>query len=308
MLLSIIRLFRAFSKKLKDDYISAFSAQAAFFLIISFFPFVMFLLTLINYLPISLPNIFATLERIFPKNIAPYLSSLLTELLEKSNGAVLSITAVAALWTASKGFFSIVRGLNSIYKEHTHRNYFVTRFWSTIYTLLFAMLLVLVMLIFVFGNQLTAWLTLHFPVLKEMALLIISARTLTGLGLMILFFTLMYVFVPDRKSNLFAELPGAILTSAGWLGFSYLYSYYIDHLGNYSATYGSLTAIVLCMIWIYACMYIMFLGAEVNQILANPNVRKAFHTWRDTRRQQKALRKSAAAEAVSEQNDKQQGV
>lgn len=291
MLLSIVRLIRSFSKKLRDDYVSAFSAQAAFFLIISFFPFVMFLLTLLNYLPISVPDIMSTIERIFPDNISPYLSSLLAELLEKSNGAVLSVTAVAALWTASKGFFAIVRGLNSIYTSNTHRNYFVTRIWSTVYTFLFALLIALVLIIFVFGNQLTLWLTQHFPFLGEMALLIISARTLAGLGLMILFFAMMYLFVPDRKSNLFAELPGAILTSAGWLGFSYLYSYYIDHLGNYSATYGSLTAIVLCMIWVYACMYIMFIGAEVNQVFANPTIHNAFQKLLQTRREQRAARK-----------------
>ena len=108
-----------------------------------------------------------------------------------------------------------------------------------------------------------------------MALLIISIRTLVGLGLMVLFFTLMYLLIPERKSSFFAELPGAILTSAGWLGFSYLYSYYIDHIANYNATYGSLTAIVLCMIWVYACMYIMFIGAEVNQVFANPTRHQA---------------------------------
>ncbi len=278
MLRSIIHLFRSFSKKLRDDYVGAFSAQAAFFLIISFFPFFMFLLTLINYLPISVPNLFATINRIFPDDISSFLSQLLTELLNKSNGTVLSLTAIAALWSASKGFLSIARGLNSIYKPTRPRNFLVARLWSAIYTLLFALMLVLVLLIFVFGNQLSLWLTRHFPLLGDMALLVISARTLTGLGLMILFFALMYVFVPDRKSNLFAELPGAILTSGGWLGFSYLFSYYIDHLGNYSATYGSLTAIVLCMIWLYSCMYIMFLGAEFNHLLANPNVRRALNT------------------------------
>ncbi len=277
MLLSIVRLFRSLSKKLRDDYVSAFSAQAAFFLIISFFPFFMFLLTLINYLPVSVPDLFATIDRIFPDDISNFLAGLLTELMDKSNGTVLSITAIAALWSASKGFVSIARGLNSIYKPTRPRNFLVARIWSTIYTLLFALMLILVLLIFVFGNQLSMWLTHHFPVVEDMALLVISARTLSGLGLMILFFALMYVFVPDRKSNLFAELPGALLTSAGWLGFSYLFSYYIDHLGNYSATYGSLTAIVLCMIWLYACMYIMFLGAEFNHLLANPNIRRAWN-------------------------------
>ena len=93
------------------------------------------------------------------------------------------------------------------------------------------------------------------------------------------FFWGLYLLIPNRKSDRAgAELPGAILSAAGWLGFSYLYSFYIDRMSNYSAMYGSLTAIVLCMIWLYACMYIMFIGAELNVVASEPAVREA---WQD---------------------------
>ncbi|MDE7298682.1 MAG: YihY/virulence factor BrkB family protein [Lachnospiraceae bacterium] len=114
-----------------------------------------------------------------------------------------------------------------------------------------------------------------------------------GFSLMILFFSLMYMTVPSRKSSFFAELPGAIITSAGWLGFSYLFSFYIDNFSNYSATYGSLTAVVLCMLWFYSCMYIMFIGAEINQVLSNPVIHEAFRNLRAIRRKQRQSRKSA---------------
>lgn len=288
MILSCIRLIQSFSQKIKDDYVSAFSAQAAFFLIMSFFPFAMFLLTLLNYLPISKEDMFATIEAVLPQTLSGYFSEIMDELLEKSSGAVLSITALAALWTSSKGFYSIVRGLNSIYKSDGKRNYFVTRILAALYTLLFALLLIIVLFIFVFGNQFYLWSASHFPLLSDMALLIISVRTIAGLGLLTLFFTFMFKNVPDRKSTIWAELPGAILTSVGWVGFSYLYSYYIDNISNYSATYGSLTAIVLCMLWIYACMYIMFIGSEVNQFLSNPATHGIFSSlkkkWKERRR------------------------
>ena len=84
--------------------------------------------------------------------------------------------------------------------------------------------------------------------------------------------------LPNRKSHIFRELPGAIITAGGWLLFSYLFSYYIDNMGNYSYTYGSLAALAICMLWLYFCMYILFIGAEINMILSHPEVIQATHS------------------------------
>lgn len=287
MIRSLVRLIDSFSKKLSSDNVSAFSTQAAFFLIISFFPFAMFLLTLLNYLPFSKPELLAAIESVFPQTVSVYLSDILDELLEKSNGTVLSLTAIATLWTSSKGFYAVVRGLDAIYRSTGKRSYILTRILAALYTLLFAVLVVAVLFFFVFGNQIYLFCLKHIPILSEMALLIISVRTLVGFCLMILFFTLVFITMPNRKSSFFAELPGAILASAGWIGFSYLFSFYIDNFSNYSATYGSLTAVVLCMLWFYSCMYIMFIGAEINQVLANPVIREAFRTLITTRRERR---------------------
>lgn len=287
MIRSLIRLINSFSRKLNADNVSAFSAQAAFFLIISFFPFAMFLMTLLNYLPFSKPDLLATVESVFPQAVSEYISAILDELLEKSNGTVLSITAIAALWSASKGFYSVVRGLDAIYRSDGKRNYFLTRMLAALYTLLFAVLIIAVLFIFVFGNQIYLWSLQYVPILSEMALLIISVRTLVGFCLMILFFALVFITMPNRKSSFFAELPGAIIASAGWIGFSYLFSFYIDNFSNYSATYGSLTAVVLCMLWFYACMYIMFIGAEINQVFANPVIHEAFRKLLASRKKRK---------------------
>ncbi len=292
MIRSLVRLINSFSKKLNADNVSAFSTQAAFFLIISFFPFAMFLLTLLNYLPVSKPELLSAIESVFPQTVAVYLSDILDELLEKSNGTVLSLSAIATLWASSKGFYAVVRGLDAIYHAGGKRSYFLTRILAALYTLLFAALVVAVLFFFVFGNQIYLFCLKHIPILSEMALLIISVRTLVGFCLMILFFTLVFITMPNRKSSFFAELPGAIIASAGWIGFSYLFSFYIDNFSNYSATYGSLTAVVLCMLWFYSCMYIMFIGAEINQVFSNPVVHEAFHKLLADRRERKKKRGS----------------
>ncbi len=276
LIVSIYKLIRAFVRKLNDDFINAFAAQAAFFIFLSFFPFAMFLLTLLQYLPIQESEVLSICTNIFPTAINSFIITIIQELFDKAaTGTLISITVIAALWSSSKGFLAIVRGMNSVYGIKETRNYVVLRLWSTLYTLMFALLILALLITTVFGNQLYLWILNRIPILADFALLVISFRAVVGLCVMILFFLIIYIVIPNRKSRIFAELPGAMITAAGWMGFSYLFSYYIDNMSNYSYTYGSLTAIVLCMVWLYACMYIMFIGAEINSILSNPTIHSA---------------------------------
>ena len=267
MFYSLLLRIRTFTAKLREDSVSAFAAQAAFFIILSFFPFVMFLLTLLNYLPISSEDLYALTARIFPSTINNVLGSVFSELVEKSSGTVLSVTVIAALWSASRGMLSLVRGLNAVYGHKETRNYFLIRGISMLYTLVFAALLIVTLALLVFGNQIYHFIITRFPILGEPALLVMSLRSLVTMAILTLFFLLMYLVIPNRKSRILSELPGAILTAAGWLGFSLLFSFYIDHISTFSYIYGSLTALAVCMLWLYFCMYILFIGAEVNMLL-----------------------------------------
>jgi len=275
MIHSVFRLIKAFAKKINNDGISALSAHAAFFVIISFFPFVMFLLTLLSYFPFFTETLPTVNLNLLPGAVSSFIIQAFTELSNRANGTILSVTVIIAIWSASRGVLSVMRGLNSIHNIRETRNYFITRIMATLYTVILAVLLLVMMLIFVFGNQLTLWLIKQFPMLGEFALLIISMRTAVGIAVLIFFFLLIFISLPNRKTTILHELPGAVLTAAGWVGFSFLFSFYVDNFSNYTAIYGSLTAIVLCMLWLYACMYILFLGAEINSALCNPAVRKA---------------------------------
>ncbi len=271
-------MIKAFLRKLREDTVSAFAAQTAFFVILSFLPFLIFLLTLVRFLPVETERLLAAVQTAFPEEVHDFIGVLLYEVLQKTSGALLSISVVTALWSASRGFLVIIRGMNAVYGNKETRNYFVLRFWSVGYTLVFAVVLLLTLLLLVFGNRIYVHIQSKIPFLEHGALLIISLRTVVSFLVLTGFFWGLYLLIPNRKStHATAEFPGAILSAAGWLGFSYLYSFYIDRMSNYSAMYGSLTAIVLCMIWLYACMYIMFIGAELNVVAAEPSVREA---WR----------------------------
>ena len=275
-------MVKAFLKKLREDTVSAFAAQTAFFVILSFLPFLIFLLTLVRFLPVETEKLLASVQSVFPEAIHNYIGVLLYEVLQKTSGAIVSISVITALWSASRGFLVIIQGMNAVYGNKETRRYFTLRFLAVGYTMIFAVVLLLTLVLLVFGNQIYLYAQSKIPLLEQAAFFVICLRTVISFFVLTCFFWGLYLLVPNRKSkHISAELPGAILSAAGWLGFSYLYSFYIDRMSNFSAMYGSLTAIVLCMIWLYACMYIMFIGAELNEVAAEPAVREA---WKEFRR------------------------
>lgn len=287
MIRSIYEIIRNFSRKIRDDFISAFSAQAAFFIIISFFPFVMFLLTLLQYLPLEETGLvdLGMFTQYMPASIRGLLTEIIKELYEKASTTLLSVTVITALWSAARGFLAIIKGLNGVYRIKETRNYFKLRFIASIYTLAFTIMIVISLGILVFGNTIYSYIQQRIPLLSDLALVVISLRTIIGLCVLVVFFLLLYILIPNRKTRILKELPGAIVSAAGWMLFSYAYSFYIDNMGNFSYMYGSLAAIVLCMLWVYFCMYIMFIGAEINVVLQNKemlhdlqNLKKEFET------------------------------
>ncbi len=270
MLKATFGLMGLLSKKIRDDHVAAFSAQAAFFIIISFFPFIMLLLSIVRFFPIEESSMLRLFTEVFPSAVNSMIVSVITEIYDTATSSTLiSITAITTLWSAGKGFLAVLKGLNSVYEIKETRNYFLLRAVSAIYTLIFAFMLIATMILFVFGNRLYIWIEQKIPGLTDTALVIISLRTIVGLTTLVIFFLVIYIVIPNKKAKITTELPGAILCAGGWMGFSYAFSYYIDNFANYSSMYGSLTAIVLFMLWMYFCMYLMFLGAEFNLLLDN---------------------------------------
>lgn len=268
LIISTVKLINFFNRKVRDDFVSAFSAHATLFIIISFFPFVMFLLTMMQFLPFNESAVLETVANVFPSGINSTIVTIVSEVFDKASGTLISVTAITALWSSSKGFLAILRGLNSVYDIRETRNYILLRIMCVFYTLAFAVLIIVTMAIFLFGNRIFIWIQNRIPLLTDLALLIISLRTILGLVILTCFFVMLYKVIPNHKISAYSQFPGAIVSAAGWMLFSYAYSFYIDNFSNYSATYGSLTAIVLLMLWLYFCMYILFIGAEINDLLS----------------------------------------
>ena len=262
---SFLKKSRHIIIKIKNDHISAYASQAAFFTFLSAVPFLMFLLTLLKYVPLDADMLQENFSGFFPSGISVTISNIITEVNEKTSGTLLSITIVILLWTAGKGILALTRGLNSVYGITETRNYFTLRLISTFYTFVFAVMLIFTLGFLVFGNHIFAWLCQYFPVLDKSAHLIISARTIVSMGILTYIFLIFYKVLPNKKCKLKHQLPGAVFASLGWLCCSYFFSVYISYSVNLSYMYGSLAGIIVAMLWLYFCMFIFFIGAEINE-------------------------------------------
>lgn len=248
-------------KRTDKDAVYAVAGHSTLFVIISFFPLLMLLLSIVKYLPLSEEWVVETIKNVPLGAMNDPINDAVSEIYSRSGSFVLSVTAVGLLWSGSTSVYSVILGLNKVYDNEETRNYFVVRGLSLLYTLAFLSAITIALVLMVFGENILEMLKISslFP----------NVMRLTGsFVLLFLMFDFLYTAVPNRKSKMIFELPGAVLSAAGWIVFSYIYSLYIRNFSDFSYVYGSLAAVVFLMMWLYFCMYIFFIGAEINQMAA----------------------------------------
>lgn len=247
--------------------IPAYAANAAYFIIMAALPTILLLLALLRYTSLDSGVLIQALDAFVPEALTPLITKLVNSLYDSSSTVLVSVSALAAVWSASRGIYGIIKGLNRIYAVRENRGYVYTRLMSVLYMVLFIVILILTLAIHVFGQTIAQQIPVaHHPVILLLDR-ILPVRFFVLLLLQTLVFTAMFMTLPNRKNRLLTSLPGAVFASLGWLIFSDLFSIYVDHFSNYPAIYGSLSAVALAMLWLYICMAILFYGGALNKWL-----------------------------------------
>lgn len=251
--------------RMNQDHVSAFAAQAAFFILMSFVPFLMLLLPLVTYVSITKDMVVEMILQVMPDagDFRSFFLSIIQEVYDKST-AVVPISAIFTLWSAGKGLQGLTNGVNAIYHVKETRNYVVTRIRSALYTLVFILAVIGSLILLVFGNSIQKLLTRYIPALARVTAYIIGMRTAVSLVVLALIFLMVYKFLPNRKTSFRSQVPGAVISAVAWSLFSLGFSVYLDYYDGFSNMYGSLTTIILILLWLYFCMYIVLIGAEIN--------------------------------------------
>ena len=239
----LVKKVNEFLEKVGRDHAGAYAAQSAFFLVLSLIPIILLLLTLVRYTPVTKADVY------------------------NQSRAVIPLTALMTMWSAGRGVLAITNGLNCIHEEIETRNYIFLRIRAAFYTVLFIIAIVLSLVLLGFGNSISMFVNEHVPIFRYVTDFIIEIRTVTTLLVLIVFSTCIYRFLPNHKGKIKYQFPGAVFTAFGWTLASFIFSVYMDIFKGFSNMYGSLTTIVLIMLWLYFCMYVMLLGGEINVLV-----------------------------------------
>lgn len=256
-----------FARSVSELKVPLYAANASFFIILAVFPALLLLLGVLQYTPLEVERLGELLAGVLPAAFLESAEELILLTYDNVSGTALSITAITALWSASRGVYGIMTGLNAIYGVPENRGYLVTRCISAVYMVLFLIVLLLTLSLHVFGTAILNFLyRLPIPFWDTLAE-IIDFRFFLLLGIQTAFFTAMFMALPNRKNRFRDSVPGALLASSGWLIFSDLYSIYVEKFARLSNIYGSVYAVALAMLWLYCCMAIVFYGGALNRYL-----------------------------------------
>ena len=267
-----------FVRRVRRLEIHIFAAYAAYFWVLAIFPAMMLLISVLQYTPIHPDDRRLLTEKVVPGSLQALTDYMIDELFAVDSPAVLSISAVTALWMASKGVLSLQRGLNRIYFAKETRN----GLWLRMRCLCFTMAGILAMVLLL-GMHLISQ-DLIESLLKDGRFLGIVLDRLTRLKYVLTvlvltgFFSVMYTAFPNRAVRFSSSLPGAFSTAVLWVVFSQLFTFYVDHFGNYSLYYGSLSVIALAMLWLYVCIYLFFCGGILNRMLEQQMARSGIRS------------------------------
>lgn len=246
--------------------VGLYAAHASYFIVLSLFPTLVLLLGLLRNAGLEAESLISVLEGFVPEILVPAVRKVIRSAYQNTSGMVLSISAVSALWSASRGIYGLVIGLNSIFEVSESRGYFYTRVVSMGYMFSFLFLLLLTLVFNVFGNSFMQALRSDAPFFRFLDE-IIGLRFLLLLFLQTALFTAMFMALPNEKIGFRNALPGAVLASFGWLAFSRLYSVYVRYFSGYSGIYDSVYAVAISMLWLYLCISIVFYGGVLNRLL-----------------------------------------
>jgi len=253
----------------------------------SFFPMAMFFVSMFQYLPLDSGVVSSYIATVMPGGLRPLLNQVLQEAYTESTTVMVkSVTMLVMLFCASKGVYAVLLGMNAVYGIRETRNIFVIYLLAIVYVIAFFAMLSLMMLLIVLGNNLFNGLVHFIPGLVMFQDLFKYGKYLCMVILLMIFFLVLYMTVPNRKSKLRYEFLDAVFATVAWLGFSWAFSFYISNYANYSVTYGSLATIVIFILWLYGTMNIVFIGAEMNVVLRTfveygYNYKRAYEYYKD---------------------------
>lgn len=256
-------------KEMNDDDVFGMAAQLAYYFIFALFPLLLFLVTLIGFLPVH--NLYAEMSsfisQVLPADAVALVQGNIDSIVKEQRGGLLSIGLLATLWAASRAFVNISAALNRAYDVEEKRPWWKIQAMSLGLTVSLTLFAIVSVILMIFGGQIGAWvanamgLGFLFQLAWNVIRLIIAALIMMGI------MAVLYYFGPDVEQKWRWVTPGAFIAVLGWIGASLAFAFYVNHFGSYNKTYGTIGAVIILLTWMYITGLIILIGGEINSVI-----------------------------------------
>ncbi len=244
--------------------ISAIAAATAFWFFLSLVPMVILAVSILPYTSLGEAQIMAFLDPVIPSSLTDLIRTILADVYQSSL-AILSVSIVATLWSAAKGFSSLIRGLEEIYAQERRRGYFLRRFIGMLYTVGMLLFILLSIIVGGFGEQIVRVIERFIPISHGLFDFALRFRFAAVIALLTVFFSAILRWGPGRRLSVREVLPGAVFTAVAWTLLTWVFSAWVS--ASSFGTYGSLATVVIVELWLYFCQYMLLLGACFNRAI-----------------------------------------
>lgn len=261
------------AKGFSEHDLSTYAAALAYRALFSIFPFILFLLALLGFL--HLPNFFDWLrdqaDLLLPPVAMEQVGPVIDQLQDSQSG-LMSFGILLALWTASIGVRSLMNAMNRVYEVEERRAGWKLVLLSIAYTVGLAVMLLLAAGFMTLGPQIMSWLASQIGMEQMLVTLWTWIRWPLAILLMMLAVALIYYATPDVEQDFRFITPGSVVAVIVWLAASIGFGIYVQNFGNYNATYGSIGAIIVLLLYFYISAAVLLLGAQLNATIEHASV------------------------------------
>ncbi|MHB1454878.1 MAG: YihY/virulence factor BrkB family protein [Saccharofermentanales bacterium] len=255
------------AKRYKNHQITVFSAQMAYFLFLSIFPFIVFVMALASRLHLNLDAFIYNVHNGLPSNAEAMLDDLISNYLVNDSISLLVISGSFTFWSVSRSVYALMRSFNTAYGREEDRSYLQIKLTGILFTLILIILIIVTIALPTIGRSFFDYFerfTDYPPYFVEIFYVV---RSILSTAVYVLFILLIHKVLPAGRIKMKDIIYGSAFSIAGWFVLSKGFNYFASLFTNYALVYGGLASIVILMIWMYFVSMVLMLGAEINSTI-----------------------------------------
>ncbi|MCS0789659.1 YihY/virulence factor BrkB family protein [Cytobacillus pseudoceanisediminis] len=270
----VIQFGKKLGKEFKKDRATGLAAEQAYYYMLSIFPLLILLISIVPYLSLDPQKALSYLQSVMPSDSFNVIEDNVVDIITKPNGGLLTFGIIGTLWSASNGMQAFIRAMNDAFDVEETRSFIKSRLISIGLTLGLLSAFIIAMVLPVFGKVIMNFVENFINIPDGMQILINVLRWAIAFVIMVTVLAILYKVAPNKHFPLKQVLPGAIAATVMWQLISFGLSFYVSNFGNYSATYGSLGGVIVLMLWFFLTGLALVIGGEISALYHRNNTFK----------------------------------